>query len=54
MQVYEKESKENEVDAALSKQPWFCLSCDSEVKNYNTRSNKSPVKEKLVGRKVNP
>lgn len=44
MQVYEKEGKENEADAALAKQPWFCLSCDSEVKNHSLRPNKSPVK----------
>jgi hypothetical protein len=29
MQVYEKQGQENEFDAALAKQPWFCLSCDS-------------------------
>lgn len=38
----------------MAKQPWFCLSCDSELKNYTYKVSKSPSKQKLAGRKVNP
>ena len=40
MQVYEKQGQENEFDAALAKQPWFCLSCDSQLKNYTGKIQK--------------
>jgi hypothetical protein len=29
MQVYEKDGIQTEMDAAMAKQPWFCLSCDN-------------------------
>lgn len=29
LQVFEKQGQEAEFDAALARQPWFCLSCDS-------------------------
>ncbi len=29
MQIYEKQGQESEFEAALAKQPWFCLSCGS-------------------------
>ena len=55
LQVYEKENQTNELDATVAKQPWFCLSCDSELKNYSGRLQKSSSPaEKLMGRKVNP
>lgn len=54
LQVYQKESKEQQAEAALVKQPWFCLSCDNQLKNYTGKMQKSPPKEKLMGRKVNP
>lgn len=58
-QTFEKEGYTNEQDAILSKQPWFCLSCDVELKTYSGKMNKqSPVQagsgDKFVGKKVNP
>jgi hypothetical protein len=29
LQVYEKDGTDNDLDATIVKQPWFCLSCDS-------------------------
>lgn len=43
-----------EADASIVRQPWFCLSCDNEVRSYGNKMQKSPPKEKLMGRKVNP
>jgi hypothetical protein len=28
-------------DATIVKQPWFCLSCDGEIKNYAGKIGKS-------------
>jgi hypothetical protein len=54
MQVFEKQGQEGEFDGAIAKQPWFCLSCDSELKNYTGKVQKGSVNgEKLLGRKVN-
>ncbi len=58
-QTFEKEGYTNEQDAILSKQPWFCLSCDVELKTYSGKMSKqSPVQagngDKFVGKKVNP
>ena len=55
IQCYEREGYENENEALLAKHPWFCLSCDSELKSFNNRLPKpGPPQEKLPGRKVNP
>ncbi len=59
-QTFEKEGS-NEQDALISKQPWFCLSCDVELKSYPGKGakNNSPVHQnstgdKFIGKKVNP
>lgn len=44
----------NEQEALLAKQPWFCLSCDSEIKNQVGRLGKTLNNEKFLGKKVNP
>jgi hypothetical protein len=39
----------------LAKQPWFCLSCDNEVKNYTGKMIKNSTNgDRLTGKKVNP
>ncbi len=58
-QTFEKEGYTNEQDAILSKQPWFCLSCDVELKTYSGKMSKqNPAQtvsgDKFVGKKVNP
>lgn len=44
----------NEQEALIAKQPWFCLSCDSELKNYSGKLGKPIYNEKMTGKKVNP
>lgn len=53
-QVCEKEGANQEQDALLVRQPWYCLSCDTEIKNYTGKLGKTVHTEKLAGRKVNP
>ena len=38
----------------IVKQPWYCLSCDTELKNFVGKTSKAPPPEKLMGKKVNP
>lgn len=54
LQVYEKDGTDHDLDSTIVKQPWFCLSCDSELKNYSGKQRPAPPPEKLIGRKVNP
>jgi hypothetical protein len=44
----------HELDAMIAKQPWFCLSCDTELKNYSGKLSKNVSNDKLPGKKVNP
>lgn len=53
MQVYEKEGIAAEQDAIIAKQPWFCLSCDNELKDYTCKLAKNVGLEKATGKKVN-
>jgi len=44
-----------EQEGLLVKQPWFCLSCDSEIKNHPSKHGKSVfLGDKMPGKKVNP
>ena len=52
-QVFEKEGIANEQDAMVVKQPWYCLSCDNELKNYTGKFMKQNQHEKMQGKKVN-
>lgn len=40
LQVFEKQGQEAEFDAALARQPWFCLSCDSELKGFSGKAGR--------------
>lgn len=54
IQVFEKEGISKEHDAILAKQPWFCLSCDSELKSYTGKLGRYQASgEKPLGKKVN-
>ena len=53
-QICEKEGISQEQDAMAVRQPWFCLSCDTELKNYSGKLSKTLVNEKFMGKKVNP
>lgn len=41
LQVFEKQGQEAEFDAALARQPWFCLSCDSELKGFSGKAGRT-------------
>jgi hypothetical protein len=43
-----------EQEAMIAKQPWFCLSCDGEIKNFTGKLAKTMYNEKMAGKKVNP
>lgn len=43
-----------EQEAMIAKQPWFCLSCDGEIKNFTGKLAKTVYNQKMVGKKVNP
>lgn len=49
----ERDGAEDEQDSMIVKQPWFCLSCDSEIKNF-PKMNKTLHVQKPIGKKVNP
>ena len=50
---YEKEGAVEEQDSMLVKQPWFCLSCDSEIKNFPKQSKTFHAEKQPTGKKVN-
>ena len=50
----EKEGVVMEQDSMLVKQPWFCLSCDSEIRNFPKMNKTFHTEKPLAGKKVNP
>jgi hypothetical protein len=52
--ICEREGFFDDREPGAVRQPWFCLSCDTEIGNYVGRVGKNVVGDKLAGRKVNP
>ena len=52
-QSIEQEELASTHDARIARQPWFCLSCDNELKNYSGRQGKHLPKDLLPIKKRN-